>query len=154
MADSTTTDPIKRPGCGRRRLLAAGSAVLAALVAYFVETKLLGLELIAPAVGNRESFPIDANTVFTVSLVTAVLAWFGIAALEGIRPTARRARPIWTVIASLAFLVSLAGPFAGTGVETSGRLGLAALHVVVAGILIPLIPDWPPRSERVRVTAG
>lgn len=131
--------------------MAAVGAVLAAMAVYYVQTALIGLDLATPTVGDRESAPIDANAVFTAALVAAVLAWFGIAALEGIGPTSRRARPIWTVIAVLVFLASLAAPFAGTGVEISSRIGLAAMHVVVAAILIPLIPDWPPRSERVQV---
>ena len=45
----------------------------------------------------------------------------------------------WTVLAAAGFVLSLGGPMSGAGIETSGRVLLLALHVIVAAVLIPLL---------------
>jgi hypothetical protein len=152
MADSSKAHPAMAPGRGRRRLMTVVAAVLAVVGVFYVETALLDLHLATPVVGGQASTPVTVNSASAAALVAGVLAWALIAVFD--RTARRVSRPLWTVIAILAFLVSLAGPFGGTGIDTKHRLALAAMHLVVAAILIPLIPDWPPKSVRARVATG
>jgi hypothetical protein len=152
MADSTKAHPAMAPGRGRRRLMTVVAAVLAVVGVFYVETALLDLDLSTPAVGGQASTPVTVNSASAAALVVGVLAWALIAVFD--RTVRRVSRPLWTVIAILVFLVSLAGPFGGSGIDTKHRLALAAMHLVVAAILIPLIPDWPPKSVRAKVAAS
>ena len=52
-------------------------------------------------------------------------------------------RLIWTIVAAAVFVVSLLGPAGGVG--TSAKLGLAALHLTVAAVLIVGLP-WAGRK--------
>ena len=56
-----------------------------------------------------------------------------LAALE--RFTVRGPR-LWVALATVALLLSLGAPFSGSGVTTSNRIALAAMHVLVGGIVI------------------
>jgi hypothetical protein len=146
VTESTKVHTDKRPGCTRRRLITVVAAVLAAVAVFYVETLVLRLDLATPALGSRASTPVTIDNVTSVAIITSVLAWMGMAMLEGMNIP--KPRYVWTVIAVLVFLGSLAGPFTGTGITTTARLGLAALHLVMAAILIPQIPDWPRRRDQ------
>lgn len=152
MTEATKVKLEKRPGCTRRRLTTVVAAVLAAVVVFYIETLLLGIDLATPTLDDQASREITVFTVINVAVTASLIAWIGMAMLEGMINT--KARVTWTVIAVVAFVVSLAGPFAGSGLELSTRFGLAAMHVVVAAILIPLIPDWPPRRDRATATTS
>ena len=75
-------------------------------------------------------------------IVVALAGWGLLALLE--RFTAR-SRLIWTIIAAAVFVVSLLGP-AG-GVDASATLGLVALHLIVAAVLVVGLP-WAGRRAR------
>jgi Family of unknown function (DUF6069) len=82
--------------------------VLAALAVWLVADPLLGVELAAPTrPGSEELQSITPALVAGTSLVVALAAWGLLALLE--RFTARP-RAIWTAIAVLVGLLSLAGP--------------------------------------------
>lgn len=128
----------RRKGRFGRRLLVVLGAVVAAVAVYLVATLAFGQDLASPAMNNQASEEVDLLAVVLVSLSTGLWSWLVLAILERIF---RAGRVVWTVLAVISFLSSLAGPFTGTGINTTNRIWLAAMHVVVALILIPLLPD-------------
>lgn len=145
--ESTSTHFEMKGGRWRRRTMTVVAAVGAAVIAYYVETKALRLELVTPQTPalRQESMVVTINSVVGVAGAAALAAWVFMAILERITT---KARGIWTVIAIIVLLLSLGGPFSGTGISLGQRIGLAALHLLVGIVLIPLIPDWPPKRVR------
>jgi len=117
-----------------RRLVAAGSAVVAAVAAWALIEPIGGVDLRAPAQGSSEGFDIGLLAVALTSAAASLVAWGSLAAAE--RWT-RRPKGIWTGVALAAFLLSLSGPALGTGIATESRWLLALLHLVVTVTLIP-----------------
>src|SRR5918998_4152000 len=96
--------PIARPW--RVRALAVIAAALATLGVWLVTDPLLGIDLTGPtAPGSEQLQPITPAMVAGGSLIAALAGWALLALLE--RFTAR-ARTIWTAIALLVALLSLA----------------------------------------------
>jgi len=83
--------------------------------------------------GDRRQ-AIGATEVAMAAIVVGLLGWALLALLEH---WTRRARRVWTGVAALVLLVSLAGPMASP--TSAGRAGLIALHLVVGGSLIWLL---------------
>jgi Family of unknown function (DUF6069) len=132
--------PTMRPW--RARGLAVIAAVLAALAVWLVTDPLLGVDLAAPTgPGSEELLSITPVLVAGTSLIIALAGWGLLALLE--RFTARP-RTIWTAIAVLVGLLSLAGPLSTIARTTvANGLSLALMHLAVAAVLIPA---WrPPR---------
>jgi hypothetical protein len=128
-----TATPTTRPW--RARALAVIAAVLAALAIWLVTDPLLGIDLTGPTVpGSEELMSISPAMVAGGSLVAALAGWALLALLE--RFTAR-ARTIWTAIAVLVGLLSLAGPLSTLGSTEANALALALMHLAVAAVLIP-----------------
>ena len=50
-----------------------------------------------------------------------------------------RARIVWTAIAVSTTVISLGGPLSGSGVAAADRSALAAAHLFVAALYIPLM---------------
>ncbi|MEV4620545.1 DUF6069 family protein [Asanoa sp. NPDC049573] len=74
---------------------------------------------------------VGAGPVAVVSLLVSLAAWGLLALLQRVSTRGRR---IWTVVATVVFVISLLGPLGG---ETAGAtLGLAALHLTVAAVVI------------------
>lgn len=105
----------------------------AALVGVIVEAG-VGYDLWTPAMGGSPGMDIGAGAVLISSGVAGLAAWGSLAALERWSP---RPRLIWTIVATLVFLISLGGPLSGEGIDTANRAALVALHTVVAMGLIP-----------------
>lgn len=120
-----------------RRLLVVAGAVVAAVAVYLVETLAFDLDLKGPAMSNQASADVTLVNVIGVSAVVSLVAWALLAILEKITS---KGRTIWTVIAVLVFLLSLGGPFSGTGISTNTRLSLALMHLTVAAVLILFLP--------------
>jgi hypothetical protein len=118
----------------RRRTVAIGVAVAAALVVYLVE-RLLGVHVQTPGNGGAPPADLGPVNVLLTALVACLLGWALLAVLERLTS---RARTIWTVIAVLFSLLSLAAPLLSPGLSTAQRIALAFMHVSVAVILIPL----------------
>ncbi len=66
-----------------------------------------------------------------VAVLTGLAGWALLTVLERLT---KRARTAWTAIALVLLLVSLAGPLSAT--TPAATVGLAALHLVVAAVLI------------------
>lgn len=118
----------------RIRLLIVTGAVLAALAVWAVAELVTGTDLRAPAFGGATTMDIAAGQVLGFAALASLAGWGTLALVEKVTA---RARPLWTGLALVAFLVSLGGPLSGTGVSTANRWWLAAMHVAVAAVLIP-----------------
>jgi hypothetical protein len=129
----TTSTAIHAPS--RTTKLRRGGVVLAAVVLALVAWWLSG-----PVAGSDFDVRTDPNgpvqhvgpaSVAIVTLLVGLLAWGLLAVLE--RGT-RRGRGIWTAIAVPVLVISLLGPLGG--VESSDKVGLLVLHLVVGATLI------------------
>jgi hypothetical protein len=117
---------------GRTRALWVAGGALAAALAWTVEVPLLGIHLtVRFGAGNPQTIAI--GQVIGVAAAAALLGWLLLAQLE------RRATdvwPLWTTIALAVLGASLALPLT-TATTNSAVLGLIALHVTVAAVVIP-----------------
>lgn len=130
---STRTHRVTQQPTRRRLLLAPAVMAAAALVWALVELG-FGYDLRAPNMGDSPGMDIGAGAVLASSGLAGLAAWASLAALERWSP---RPRLVWTVLASVVFLVSLGGPLGGEGIDTANQVILITLHTVVALGLIP-----------------
>lgn len=120
-----------------KRLGAVIAAVAAAVAGWLLIEVVAGVDLRAPAFDARTgSQDIGLSAVLLTSLVASLAAWGLLAVSERYLPRSRR---IWTVLAAAGLVLSLGGPMSGTDIETSRRVLLLALHVIVAAVLIPIL---------------
>jgi hypothetical protein len=137
--------PTTRPR--HARALAVIAAALAALAVWLITDPLLGIDLTAPtAPGSQQLQPITPAIVASASLVAALGGWALLALLE--RFTAR-ARTIWTAVALLVALLSLAGPLSTlASTSAANAVALALMHLAVAAVLIPGLAGTSPAPAR------
>jgi hypothetical protein len=137
--------PTTRPW--RARALAVVAAALAALAVWLVTDPLLGIDLTGTTrPGSQELMSITPALVAGTSLVVALAGWALLALLE--RFTARP-RAIWTAVAVLFALLSLAGPLSVlASTTTANALALALMHLAVAAVLIPMLAGTAPAPAR------
>jgi Family of unknown function (DUF6069) len=137
--------PTTRPR--RARALAVIAAALAALAVWLITDPLLGIDLTAPtAPGSEELMSITPALVAGTSLAVALAGWALLALLE--RFTAH-ARTIWTAIALLVALLSLAGPLSALASTTAANaVALALMHLAVAAVLLPILAGTSPAPAR------
>ena len=88
-------------------------------------------------------FPTLIWIVIVVLVVLALLGW-GLLELLERRYGTRRGDDIWVAVAVVAMLLSLLGPVIA-GLTISATVGLLAIHIVAAGILIAFLPTPPGR---------
>lgn len=122
----------RRPA--RRRLAVVLATMAATALVWAIVELGFGLNLGAPAMGGASGMDIGPGAVLASSGVAGLAAWGLLAALERWSP---RPRSIWTVLATVVFLVSLGAPLSGEGIDGANRAALVALHAVVALGLIP-----------------
>ncbi|MGH3797417.1 MAG: DUF6069 family protein [Pseudonocardiaceae bacterium] len=116
----------------RARGTAVIAAVCAALVVWIIAAPLLGVALtVVQGAGTQQVGP---AAVLLVSALVGLAGWALLAVLE--RWT-RSARSIWTALAGVVTLVSLAGPLSAT--TTSATVSLTCLHLAVAAVLMSLL---------------
>jgi hypothetical protein len=88
----------------------------------------------SPAAGVAEQAKdVTAIHVLFAAAVGSLAGWGLLAVLERVTSRPRR---VWTAIAIVALLASLAGPLSGSGITTSNRLVLVLLHLVVGAVVI------------------
>jgi hypothetical protein len=118
----------------RLRAIGVLAAVLAPTLIWLVAVPGLGAELVVTD-GTRQPpapFELGLGAIVTFALVPALLGWGVLALLERLT---RRARTVWTVLATGLLVLSfvpLLGPMSG-----ATRLTLALLHLAVGAALIP-----------------
>jgi hypothetical protein len=125
------------------RGLTVVAAAVAALVVWAIAGPLAGLDLTARSGGPPQ--PVGPVAVLFVSLLAGLAGWALLAVLE--RAT-RHGRLIWTAVAVAVLALSLLGPL-GSGSDTTSRVVLAAMHVVVGGVLIAGLRRRCPAAARV-----
>jgi hypothetical protein len=136
--------PTTRPR--RARALAVIAATLAALAVWVITDPLLGIDLTGTTrPGSQQLQPITPALVAGASLAVALAGWALLALLE--RFTAR-ARTIWTAVALLVALLSLAGPMSILASTEANVLALALMHLAVAAVLIPILAGTSPAPAR------
>jgi hypothetical protein len=136
--------PTTRPR--RARALAVIAATLAALAVWLITDPLLGIDLTGTTrPGSQQLQPITPALVAGASLAVALAGWALLALLE--RFTAR-ARTIWTAVALLVALLSLAGPLSILASTEANVLALALMHLAVAAVLIPMLAGTSPAPAR------
>jgi len=117
------TTPLKRVGV-------VAAAVVAAEAVFLLVRHAADVDLTVADQG-----PVTAVAVGVTAALAGLAGWALLAILE--RFTAR-GRTIWAVTAAVVLLLSLLGPF---GAATAGGIaGLAALHLVVGGVLLIGLP--------------
>lgn len=74
--------------------------------------------------------------VVMASVLGGLAAWAVLAVFER---TVSHPRRLWLAVCSAGFVVSLGGTFSGSGVSTGNRIALAATHLAVAVVVLPLL---------------
>ncbi|OKI69648.1 DUF6069 family protein [Micromonospora sp. CB01531] len=123
-----------RPGRRRGRVLAVLAATAATLVVWAVAVPVAGVDLVARTGGTDQS--VTPVVVGVATLLAGLAGWALLALLERFTT---RARTVWLGVAVVVLLVSLLGPLGG-GVGTAATVTLVAMHLVAAGVLVPLLP--------------
>ena len=132
-ARTTSSTAPTRVGTRGARALTVAAAAAAALVVWVLISHVLGVDLAARPFGAPEYTPVGPVAVVAGGLVPGLCAWGLLALMERL---GWRARRVWTILASVVLVLSLATPL--TGGETLGAvIGLTALHLTVAAVLIP-----------------
>lgn len=126
---TTTTTPATGTDRTARRLAGVLAAPVAALAAHLVLTQGLGIELRAG--GSTVAW----SSVLVAAVVAGVVGWLVVAGLERLGGDLRRR---WTVVALAGLVLSLPGPLL-EGATPAAGLGLVALHLVVASVVIPTL---------------
>lgn len=133
------------------RAAAVAEAVIAAVVVWLVAVPVAGVRLVVAA-GQGTQQEVGAGLVIAVSLAAGLAGWALLAVLEH---WGRRPAGAWTAAALLVLLASLTG-LATVAATVPAAVTLAALHLTVAGVLVPalarLVADLRP-ADRVRVLA-
>ena len=128
---AASTHPARHPRT-RDRALAVATATLSPLFVWLVAVPLAGATLQVSPDGMR-SQTVSAGTVVVVALTASLAGWALLAVLERRTP---RARTIWTAIALIALLPSLAGPLTAAATASTAAI-LGSMHLAVAGALVP-----------------
>jgi hypothetical protein len=135
----------------RRWIRAIGclGATLAAVTVWAVASAGFGVEVRAPAMGERPAHDVTAANVAAAAAVASLAGWCLAALLERVTVHARWA---WAAIAGLVLVASLGAPLTGEGITTASSTVLVLLHLTVAGVLIPVVRRTSPdrQSSRAR----
>lgn len=123
------------------RAAVVGAAVLAALAVWAVLSQLLGVELETKRGSSMSE--IGGVAVAVAAGVMSLAGWGLLDLLERRSPQARRT---WTIVALAFTAVSLLGPL-GSGVGAGSKVGLAALHLAVAAVVVPGLRRTSPRRS-------
>ncbi len=117
------------------RLAVPGATALAALAVWVVARLIRGVDVMSPGYGtSMPAQTIELIWIIVVPVVVALAGWGLLVLLEHLAPA--QAARIWTVIALIVLLASLAVPITGTGIIVADRVTLACLHVAVGLVLI------------------
>jgi Family of unknown function (DUF6069) len=120
------------------------AGVLAALAVWGL-AKIAVHDLRQPAFGTATPQGLNVAVVVGAALIGGLLGWSSLAIGE--RLTAR-GRRLWIGTALVALLLSLAAPLSGHGVSAGNRVALILLHLVVAGVVIPMLYRTSPADRR------
>lgn len=132
-----TMDQTTRPvvfSARRARSLAVGGAVLANSLIYIV-THALGTDFKLTDPGKTEAHALILPEIIVFTLVFSLLGWGALALLERFT---RRAKAIWTVLATVVLALSFV-PLAIEHATTDTKIMLSLIHLAVAAVLVPVL---------------
>jgi uncharacterized protein DUF6069 len=139
---TTTLDELGRPAATlrsvRRARALTGVAAAGASTALWLAAHLLDVPLTVTLQG-QSPMKIGIGVVLATALTASLAGWGSLALLERLTT---RARTIWTALATLALIASLAAP-AFADASASTRTTLVLMHVTVAAVLIPGLRRTP-----------
>lgn len=115
----------------RRRIATVLAAVVLGLAGWATAGPLLGVPLRVRMAPGGPDIEVAIGSVAIASLLAGLAGWGLLALLGRVTTNARR---VWTIVAGIVLLVSLAGPLGG--VQPSTVVALICLHVLVGGALI------------------
>ncbi|MFG2089521.1 MULTISPECIES: DUF6069 family protein [unclassified Spirillospora] len=121
----------KPNGGPARRTLTVAGATAAALLLWTLAGPVAGHAPSAATGGDAQ--PVGAVPVAVAGLLAGLAAWALLALLE--RTVGRPGR-VWTIAAVAVLALSMTGPL-GSAADTASAAILAAMHLLVAAVLIP-----------------
>lgn len=143
MAPPTTLSSAQSTTAKRRsrRWIGLFSATAAGAVLWLLAVPVAGIDLDVAAVpgGPSDDMTVSLASVVVSASAASVLGWILLALLE--RWT-RRGRMIWTWVAAVAAILSIAGPLTMAASVAAGVV-LAGMHLVTAAVLIPVLAFAP-----------
>lgn len=125
----------------RGACVAGGAA--AAAIAWAIEVPVLGIQL-GIKFGMMQPETVVVGQVIGAAVMASLLGWL---LLTGLERTIGGARAVWTGIALLVLLASLALPVIAA-TTTAAAVGLIVLHLAVAAVVIPGMSCTARRSGR------
>jgi hypothetical protein len=131
VASGTTSSTGTRQSTNGPRIATVVVAALAAAAVWFVARVAYDVEIVAKT-GASET-KVQLPSVIIATVVSGLLGW---GLLELLERKASSPRTVWTIVATVAFVLSLLGGPLG-GVTTGAQVSLACLHAVAALVLIP-----------------
>lgn len=143
---SSTARSLRTSSVRSRRFLGLILAVVAAAAGWTVITQAIGMELRQPDLGQG-SFPVLLPAVLFASLLASALGLGLMAVLDRVTT---RSSLVWSCVAFVVFLVSLAGPLGGSDITAANRVALISLHAVVAVVLIAMVGRTGRGADSVR----
>jgi Family of unknown function (DUF6069) len=124
-----------------RRLLVVVAAALAALLVWAVLTAITG-DLTVRQPGATGYSTVTAGAVVVSALFAGFAGWGLLALFERFFGPAHR---VWRIVGAITLVVSLAAPLGGA--DTTAKLSLVALHLVVGGTILAGLPGPARRRE-------
>jgi hypothetical protein len=138
---STLDAPVDHSQVRVRRGLIVAGATGAALVVWALVNPIGGIDVAVHSGGSVRH--IGATAVAVTGMLAGLAGWGLLAVFER---TMKRPHRAWTVIATVVFVLSLAGPLGAIG--TGATLGLMCMHLAVAAVLIPSLARAGGRARR------
>jgi hypothetical protein len=136
--NTARSDPRVRIPAGRvwrAGLLAAAVAAVANAIVFTIERMVLALPLPVPQGASGQMAPLPLVMVVVVSLGAAIGATLMLAILNRF---VQRSIRWFQGIAAVALLLSFSGPIS-LPVDTSTKVGLAAMHLVAAAAIVGVL---------------
>ena len=134
MTSHTTAAPVTASQV-RPRAIAVGAATVAAVLVW-VLGKAFGADYEVAQGDGKDPMEVNAVLVAVFALISALLGWGLLAALEKFAPA--KAATVGVVVATVVLLASYGMVFSA---DTSGgtKAALALVHTAVGAVLIPLL---------------
>lgn len=129
-----TTSSLTRPTrslAARRLILTLIIAPIGSVIVWSIAHFGLGIRLAASTTPGGPPVDVGVISVIVAALAAGLIGWGSRMLLD--RVTAK-SRPVWVTLASVALLLSLAGP-AGA-VSSGAMIALASMHILVGIVLI------------------
>lgn len=118
----------------RARGAAVVGGVVAAVIVWVIAGPIAGAALDVELGGKNEAQHVGLGAVILVSAIAGLLGWALLAVLQRVTG---KAGTVWTIVAAVFLVLSLAGPMSGT---TSGtKAALVCLHLAVGVVVILLL---------------